>query len=42
MNEYNLECVGCGWDYPISTVSARCECDEPLEVKFNLGSVAFF
>ena len=39
MSKPYLECVGCGRDYPISTVNARCECDEPLEVKFNLGSV---
>ncbi|MEE4600030.1 MAG: threonine synthase [Desulfobacteraceae bacterium] len=39
MNEYFLECVGCGRDYPIGMVNTRCACDEPLEVKFNLGSV---
>ena len=39
MSEPYLECVGCGRDYPIRTVNTRCECDEPLEVKFNLGSV---
>jgi len=39
MNGYNLECVGCGRGYPMSTVNARCECDEPLEVRFNPSSV---
>lgn len=40
MSEPFLECVGCGRDYPMSTVNARCrQCDAPLEVKFNLGSV---
>ena len=40
MSEHYLECVGCGRDYPLSTVNARChQCDEPLEVRFNLGSV---
>lgn len=40
MNGYNLECVGCGQGYPMSTVNARCrQCDEPLEVRFNLDSV---
>ena len=41
MSEHYLECVGCGRDYPMSTVNARChQCDEPLEVRFNLGSVS--
>ena len=36
----NLECVGCGRDYPASTVNTRCDrCDEPLEVRFSLDSV---
>ena len=40
MSEHYLECVGCGRDYPMSTVNARChQCDEPLEVRFNLGSL---
>jgi threonine synthase len=40
MSEHYLECVGCGRDYPTSTVNARChQCDEPLEVRFDLGSV---
>ena len=39
MSGYYLKCVGCGRDYPIGKVNARCECDEPLEVKFNLDSV---
>jgi len=41
MSDPYLECVGCGRDYPMRTVNARCrQCDEPLEVKFNLGSVS--
>ena len=40
MNKPYLECVDCGRDYPMSTVNARChQCDEPLEVRFNTGSV---
>jgi len=40
MSEPYLECVGCGRDYPMRTVNARCgECEEPLEVRFNPGSV---
>ncbi|MGD1975800.1 MAG: threonine synthase [Desulfobacterales bacterium] len=39
MSKPCLECVSCGRDYPIDSVNTRCECDEPLEVKFNLGSV---
>ena len=40
MNEPHLECVGCGRDYSLRTVNARChECDEPLEVRFNLSTV---
>jgi threonine synthase len=40
MSEPYLECVGCGRDYPMSTVNARChQCDEPLEVIFDPGPV---
>jgi threonine synthase len=40
MNEPYLECVGCGHEYPMSMVNTRChDCDEPLEVKFDLASV---
>lgn len=40
MSEPYLACVGCGHEYPMDVVNARCHrCDEPLEVKFDLGSV---
>ena len=40
MSKHYLECVGCGRDFPMNTVNARCRrCDEPLEVRFNPGSV---
>jgi threonine synthase len=37
MNEPHLECVACGCEYPINLINSRCQdCDEPLEVKFDL------
>lgn len=41
MSESHLECVKCGHQYPINLINTRCQdCDEPLEVKFELGKVA--
>jgi threonine synthase len=40
MERSKLECVKCGRDFPLELVNARCrDCDEPLEVRYDLDSV---
>ncbi len=40
MKGSKLECVKCGGDFPLDLVNARCQdCDEPLEVRYDLESV---
>jgi len=35
-----LECVKCRGNFPLDLVNARCpDCDEPLEVRYDLGSI---
>ncbi len=41
MKKPNLECVRCGRAFPLELVNARCrDCDEPLEVRYDLDSIA--
>jgi threonine synthase len=41
MERPSLECVRCGREFPINLVNARCkDCDEPLEVRYDLGSIS--
>lgn len=40
MKKSKLECVKCGGNFPLDLVNARCQdCDEPLEVRYDLKSV---
>lgn len=41
MKRAKLQCVRCFKGFPLELVNARCgDCDEPLEVRYDLGSIS--